>query len=445
MATSIDSETLIAGLQRAVERQPEARVLTAWLSLANGALTFQEHYQKALQQRELTYLTLDTTGACDLTCHGMCYYHPDIRLRDPQVPEGKLLAAIESAINNLALQNLTVVGKEPFLNPARLFGILEFAGGRKTSQLSIGIVSNGRNCSRHWDRLEQCSASGALDFFDISLDSGFAEQHDAMRGVPGTFDLAFQAVAQSVRRLPSTRVGITSVIRNDNQPGLLELLRSGAHGGVRYFCFVPIQPPPFTTTPSLHATDLVEFFVAVSEVLGRELAGAGIEVIASLNGISLLECEQHGFFSWADFRENREGQIYTSCDIAGNNLVFNFAVLPDYGDRLARITYNGSYLAHAHFLQTPDPDKYAVGNINDEPITALFERGKRLHFRDVIQSRRHHMCQRRPCWNNCFGGWTIAEHAFLTGQALESQPALCTKRESDFGVLEDRWRQSAAL
>ena len=445
MTVSVNNEALIEGLQSAVDRQPNARVLKTWLALANGSLTFSDYYCAALDHRELTYLTLDSTGACDLTCPGMCYYHPDISLRAPEVPIEKVLAAVDSAINDLALQNLTVAGKEPFLNPARLFQILEFARSKKSSQLSIGIVSNGRHFHRHWDRLEQCSASGALDFVDISLDSGIPEQHDAIRGVPGTFNLALEAVSQSLRRLENTRVGITSVIRHDNQAGLLKLLRIGREIDVRYFCFVPIQPPPFTTTPSLHANDLVRFFTAVSDVLGNQLAGAGIELIASLNGISLLECVQHGLLSWSDFRENREGQIYSLRNITGNDLIFNFAVLPDYGDRLARITYKGSYLAHAHFLQTPDQDMYAVGNINDEPIAALFARGKQMHFRKVIESRQQHQCRLRPCWNNCFGGWTIAEHAFITGQPLESQPVLCTKTESDFVTLRNKCRQPAAL
>jgi MoaA/NifB/PqqE/SkfB family radical SAM enzyme len=429
-------EAIIFGLGEALVQNPGAETLRTWRDLLTGDLSWDGFHARSLEERKLTYLTIDTTAACDLTCPGMCYYHPDIKLNVPQVSESRLFVAIETAFRELDLRDLIVVGKEPFLNPQRLFAILDFATGVKTPGARVGLVTNGRNVARHLPDLQARSDAGSLDFMDFSIDSGFEAEHDAIRGVPGTFAKAFSAISECTKTLGSTRVGVTSVIREKNQAGLIELLRRGCVASIRNFCFVPIQPPPFTITPALRANDLVSFFAEVWLMLENEMAGAGLEVLASLNGLTLLECAQRGFLKWEDFEEDEFGQIYCIRRIAGNTMIFNFAVIPDYGHRLARITHKGDYLAHAHFLQTPDPSAYAVGNIESENIEVLHHRAKEKYFLQIIQSRKHHACSDKPCWGNCFGGWTIAEHSFLNGQSLVEKPRLCLKTVSDFVQLE---------
>lgn len=430
------ADAIIPGLGKALARNPGAEVLRTWRNLLTGELSWDGFHAKSLDERKLTYLTVDTTAACDLTCPGMCYYHPDIKINARQIDEQRLFEAIETAFEALDLRDLIVVGKEPFLNPQRLFAILDFAAGVKTAGARVGLVTNGRNVARHLPELRVRSEAGALDFMDFSIDSGYEAEHDAIRGVPGTFAKAFSAMADCAKSLSSTRVGVTSVIRENNHAGLRELLRRVSSASIRTFCFVPIQPPPFTITPAPRARDLVAFFAEVWTLLESELAGAGLEVLASLNGLTLLECVQHGFLRWEDLEEDEFGQIYAIRNVAGNTMIFNFAVIPDYGHRLARITHRGDYLAHAHFLQTPDPAAYATGNIKSEDIGVLHQRAKNEYFLQIIRSREHHACSDKPCWGNCFGGWTIAEHSLLNGQTLTEKPRLCRKTASDFVLLE---------
>jgi MoaA/NifB/PqqE/SkfB family radical SAM enzyme len=431
-------EAIIAGLGKAVTRNPRVEVLKTWRELLTGELSWDAFHARTMVERKLTYLTVDTTAACDLTCPGMCYYHPDIKVNVRQMSEPRLFEAIGTAFSELDLRDLIVVGKEPFLNPQRLFAILDFAAGVKTQGARVGLVTNGRNVALHTRDLQVRSEAGSLDFMDFSIDSGYEVEHDAIRGVPGTFAKAFSALSACAESLASTRVGVTSVIRQKNQAGLIELLRRGYAASIRNFCFVPIQPPPFTITPAVQAIDLVSFFAEVWRILENELAGAGLEVLASLNGLTLLECVQRGFLKWEDLEEDEFGQIYATRQIAGNTLIFNFAVIPDYGHRLARITHKGDYLAHAHFLQTPDPSAFAAGNIESEAIEVLHHRAKQEYFLQIIQSRKHHACSDKPCWGNCFGGWTIAEHSLLNGQTLIEKPRLCGKTASDFRMLEGK-------
>src|ERR1017187_802564 len=91
------------GLATAAAAAPGAILLPFWASLVSGTATFEEFLSTARRRRQLTYLTIDTTGACDLKCTGMCYYNPDIQLGRPLVSETLLVEAIQQAAQELSL------------------------------------------------------------------------------------------------------------------------------------------------------------------------------------------------------------------------------------------------------------------------------------------------------------------------------------------------------
>jgi MoaA/NifB/PqqE/SkfB family radical SAM enzyme len=421
------------GLATAASLQPESIVLAAWSALASGQFTFAEFGKWMAMRDELTFLTIDTTGACDLICNGMCYYHPEIDLRKGFVPEDALRRAILDSVEHLRLKSLVFAGKEPFLNPRRLFNLLDFAGTREERNFQTGIVTNGRHIHRFWSELENIISHNRLDFIDISIDSGFAAQHDQIRGVQGTFEKAFAATQHLTECFPDVRVTIPSVLRTDNVEGIIELIKL-ASGHVKHFQIQPIQPPPHADTKPLSTDFVVSFLHKLEDALSKDLGGRGLEVSVELLGIYQMEVAQAGFFMWQDLLEDAHGNIYIEKEIADNRLILTFETLPLQAWRLARITYEGAYLAHMHFLQTPDRESFLVGYVQNEPIAQLFKKAlaANSYFQKVVESRNEHDCRTRPCWNNCFGGWNGAESSFLIGQPLTQQPRLCTKTEIDF-------------
>ena len=372
------------------------------------------------------YLTVDTTGVCDLRCPGMCYYHPGIDPRRKPVPVEAFQAAIQSAHEELALGSLIFAGKEPLQNAPLLVQIARFAGSLPRRDFAIGFVTNGRGIGRNWGDLEELVQDGHLDFLDISLDSGIAAQHDAIRGVPGTFARASAALERIAQEWPDVRLGTTSVLRADNGEGILELLRGTARFN-RHFFVTPIQPPPFTKTPPLGGETIRAFLHALRTLMETTLRGAGVEVTVSLLGLHLREVEADGFFSWGELREDAQGQIHTLRDIGGNQFVLQLQVLPETGWRTGRITHTGAYLPNAHFFQAASPEDFAVGYIQQEPLPVLYRRALAEDgiLAAMFRSREGHACQKRPCWNHCFGGLAGAEHSFVSGTPLERQPALC--------------------
>ena len=439
------TEALRAQLSRAAAARPDSFLLSLWVSLLAGTATFDDFLQGVRKQRQLTYLTIDTTGACDLTCAQMCYYHPDISLRKKLVPESVLTDAIRQAAAELSMRVLAFAGKEPFLNPERLFSLLKFAGAVPERDFVIGLVTNGRHVARHAERLRKAAEEGCLDYADVSIDTASADEHDRFRGIAGTHRLATDAVKWLNKELQNVRTTVVSVLRWENQQGILDLIQSLAAQNVHYQ-IQPIQPPPYSTIRPLSADFIVGFLRRLTDTLSGPLHGAGIRVAIELLGIYLLEAVQAGMFDWSDLREDENQALYVEQLVGGNTLIITCELFPLQAWRLARITYNGAYLAHMHFLQSPDPDQFAVGFLGEESIGTLFDRatGTGSHFARILQSRTDHDCMSRPCWWNCFGGWNGAENAFLElGPRLSKQPRLCTKTEENFVRLESEIAHAA--
>src|SRR3954466_4199669 len=103
------------GLLLAATAAPGSFLLPLVGGLVQGTSTFEDFLKAVRARRQLTYLTIDTTGACDLKCTGMCYYNPDISLRKPFVSEALLIEAIHQSASELSMRVLAFAGKEPFL------------------------------------------------------------------------------------------------------------------------------------------------------------------------------------------------------------------------------------------------------------------------------------------------------------------------------------------
>lgn len=424
---------LSVGLEQACVRHPAAHILPLWRDLLSRRLDFREVLERFRRAPGLTYLTVDTTGVCDLTCLGMCYYHPDINVRQAPVTEEALQAAVGAAYAELGMKNLVFAGKEPLQNAGRLIRLARFAGDLPRRDFGIGVVTNGRGIAKHWSELDALAHDGLLTFLDISIDSAIAAQHDAIRGVPGTFERAWAALERCAHEWPQVRVGTASVLREDNSEGIRQLLRRAALFN-RHFFITPIQPPPFTATPPLVWTHIRDFLRALLQLLKTDLCGAGLEVMVSLLGLYLWDAEADGFFQWDELCEDAQGQVHIERKVGGNRFILHMQVLPETGWRVGRITYNGAYLPNTHFVQHAQPERFAVGYIQEEPLPVLYRRALSPDgvLGRMLESRNDHSCRGRPCWSCCFGGLAAAEHSFVGGAPINRQPALCLKTNTDF-------------
>lgn len=428
VSSSGEHDGFLAGLADSVADQPGAEGLRFWLDLASGEKSFDDFYQWTRQKRKLTFLTVDVTPLCDLFCEGMCYYHPDIDKRKSSVSETLLCQTVSDATEYLGLSTLIIAGKEPLLNPKRFFSLLRSLPSSQSRSYTVGTVTNGRHLHRHWDDIQDLVKHGHLDFLDISLDSGIAEEHDAIRGRAGTFERALTALRESREHLGAIRIGVTSIFRGDNGEGLLELLRV-ASSWTQYFYIVPMQPPPYSTLSPLNVGMVTAFLRRLHGELEKLNSELPLEITVLLPGLYVMEVADAGFFSWGDLKEDERGSIYVSSQVNGHTLIYSLAVLPEQAWRVARITHDGAYLAHLHFMQSPTPETHAMGYLQNDSIVSLYEKSllPGTPFHQIVLSRKAHQCAERPCWPTCFGGWVVAENAIITGDALDVQPKLCVK------------------
>ena len=138
---------------------------------------------------------------------------------------------------------------------------------------------------------------------------------------------------------------------------------------------------------------MVGFLERLLNTLTGPMQGACISVSIELLGIYLLEVVRAGIFSWSDLREDQNHTLYVERKVGGNTLIITCDLFPLQAWRLSRITYNGAYLAHMHFLQSPDPDQFAVGFLGQQSIATLFDQAmaQESHFAQIVRSRAAHI------------------------------------------------------
>ena len=156
-------------------------------------------------RREISYLSprpieinLELTHRCNLRCR-MCGVWG--KKNDHRLPELTLDEYIDlfAQMKRLGVRLVTLAGGEPFIR-TDLFDIIAAA---KTQGLICNLFSNGTMI----DRLKISKLfESRVDKIIISID-GVGPVHDAIRGIPGSFDRAMEALAGMVaeRRLRQTK------------------------------------------------------------------------------------------------------------------------------------------------------------------------------------------------------------------------------------------------
>jgi SynChlorMet cassette radical SAM/SPASM protein ScmF len=136
----------------------------------------------------LTSLYLYISGACNLACHH-CWISPGY---DPDGSDGQFvkLAYVEKAIREarpLGLRSVRLTGGEPLLHPQfrELVALVSEAG------LRIVIETNGTLVD---DEMAAYLKQQGVSFISVSVDGATAEVHEALRGVPGSFDAALDGI-----------------------------------------------------------------------------------------------------------------------------------------------------------------------------------------------------------------------------------------------------------
>jgi len=132
------------------------------------------------------------TEGCNLACRH-CWLAPRFDrdgTRYPTLPVELFESAIREA-NPLGLKAVKLTGGEPLLHP-QFVRLLEIV---RREELDLTIETNGLLCT---PAIAAEIAKSPNRFVSVSIDGADAATHDGVRGVPGSFDGAQQAVRNLV-------------------------------------------------------------------------------------------------------------------------------------------------------------------------------------------------------------------------------------------------------
>jgi SynChlorMet cassette radical SAM/SPASM protein ScmF len=110
----------------------------------------------------------------------------------------------------LGLNGVKLTGGEPLLHP-RLLDLLEII---RRENLSLSIETNGLLCT---SEIAESIAKSHSRFVSVSIDGSDAETHEWIRGVPGSFEKAKQAVKNLAEASTPPQVIMTLMHRNKDQ------------------------------------------------------------------------------------------------------------------------------------------------------------------------------------------------------------------------------------
>ena len=151
------------------------------------------------------------TAGCNLACRH-CWLAPGFDVdgsRYPVLPIELFEAAIREA-KPLGLSGVKLTGGEPLLHP-QIIQLLEIV---RREELRLTIETNGQLCT---PVMAKEIAKSADRFVSVSIDGADAETHERVRGVPGCFEKAKQAVRNLAAAATVPQVIMTVMRGNADQ------------------------------------------------------------------------------------------------------------------------------------------------------------------------------------------------------------------------------------
>lgn len=343
-----------------------------------------------VENAQLTWFDIDLHKACNLTCNH-CFYHDNYpRSSRPPLSVELLEEAIRQAMR-MQVRVLTFSGMEPTLSKNFDFAVAT-AHARRASfapQAKIGFITNGLTLPHHLDRLVQTP----VDFIDISIDGWDA--HNFIRS--GTRDRVVANFRLAKERLPATRVGSSTVLRNDNIFDVLVMIEH-LSAFSNYFYFEPVIAAVDKNVPSLLPGSLLAFVTQLRR-LAEKFTDRQKRFSILLNGDQTLPLFYAGILEPEQIEEDELHSLYIRQCFGKTEIDFILRIVPEYYWRSARLSYDGYWLGTCDLLQAPDYRELAGGSFVETPdLPQLMQRslGRDSLFHQMLGELHQHPCSHTP-------------------------------------------------
>ena len=309
---------------------------------------------------ELNYLFWECTTRCNLHCRH-CGSDCSVLSREHDMRLADFLGALDTIPAEHRPKGFTVIltGGEPLMRP----DITQTGEEICKRCFGWGIVSNGwfYNEKMHVRLME-----AGMRVLTISLD-GMESSHDWMRGVPGSFKRAVNAIGIMARE-PRLNADVVTCVNKRNLDELEQIYELLSGLGVKQWRLLTIIPiGRAASDPDMHLTDAE--FVRLMEFIKEKRDLPGMNVTFSCEG-------------YLGRYEEKVREVRYFCH-AGINI--------------ASVLIDGRICACPNI----DRDRFSQGNIYDDNFYDVWE-NRFLPFRDRSWARTG-KCKDCKKWQNCLG------------------------------------------
>lgn len=348
----------------------------------------------------LTWFDLDLHKACNLTCDH-CFYNDHYAASTaPTLAPELLEEAIRQAFA-MQIKVMTFSGMEPTLGKNFRFAIETARAAREqyAPAAKVGMITNALTLPQHLPFLENAWP----DFIDVSIDGW--QSHNRIRA--NTRDRVLANFKQAKERLPHTRVGTSTVLRNDNIDDVILMVERLAECN-QHFYFEPVVAAVDKHIPSLTNENIIHFVKRLQSTAAN-FHEQEMRCSLLLNGDQALPLFYCGLLEPEDIEEDELHSLYIRRRFGRVELDFILRIIPEYFWRGARLSYDGYWLGTCDLLQAPDFHEVASGSFAETPnVRQLFERslGRDSLFyaslQDLFQNPCGHSAREQQYCLGCF-------------------------------------------
>ena len=333
------------------------------------------------------------TEGCNLACRH-CWMGPRFDATGsnyPVLPVELFETAIREA-RPLGLSGVKLTGGEPLLHP-EIMQLLEII---RREGLKLTLETNGLLCT---PAIAAAVARIANPFVSVSIDGADAETHEWVRGVPGSFEAAKQAVRHFVEAGIRPQVIFSLMRRNVGQ--IDAMVRLAEELGAGSLKFNVVQPTARGET--LHATQ---------ETLSiGELIALGRHVEQELAPQSKPRLIFHYPPAFRSLRRIADGDACSTCGIFG----------------ILGVIASGHYSLCGIGEQVPE---LVFGQVGKDPLLTVWQENSVLKtLRAELPSRLEGVCGRCLMKERCMGS-CVAQNFYSKG-SLRAPYWFCEQAEME--------------
>ncbi len=325
-----------------------------------------------------SYAVWEITLACDLACHH-CGSRAG-RARPDELDTAECLDLVDQ-MASMGVNEVTVIGGEAYLRDDWLKIVERIA----SKGMRCGMATGGRGLTL--DRVRAARDAG-MNAISVSVD-GFEKEHDAQRGVRGSFASAMQAM-ENIRSVGGIRLSNNTQVNRYSLPILEELFSMLMDRGARGW---QVQ----LTAAMGRAADEPRLFLEPYEVL---------EVMPKLVRIK-REAERRNVLLWPG---NNIGYFGPFEGVIRSHFAATYRGTCGAGRLSLGIEANGD-IKGCPSLPT---EAYVGGNVREHPLKDIWERSAALRFtRDHRATDLRGFCKTCYYAQECRGGCHWTSHVLL--------------------------------